>query len=194
MQSPAQIPIPKQMRTLERDARGYPIPVIVLRDRNGMPMFTMNNHIKVTACFGKKLCSICGKRLDVDAWIVGGSRAFLHEHGAFIDPPLHHECAVYALQVCPFLAAPNYTRSIGVRKTADLPEGVQAMPIDHSGPTQPERFGLGSTRNYRLVRTSPTSIMLIVNQWDYVEFWKNGTYCPAPDAHRVSEIQREGHS
>jgi hypothetical protein len=195
MENPDQMqltqPIPKRMRTLECDARGYPIPVIVVRDQQGTPLFTVNDHTKVIACFSKRLCSICGKRLDADVWIVGGSRAFLHDQGAFIDPPLHHECATYALQVCPFLAAPTYTRSVSPRKIGHLPDGMRAVNIEHSGPIQPERFGLGSTRSYRLVRTGVASVIMIVDRWDYIEWWRNGIPCAAPDAQRVSEIRRE---
>ena len=78
-----------------------------------------------------------------------------------------------------------------MRKLGDLPQGMRAVPIEHTGPIQPERFGLGSTRHYRLVRTGPASVILIVEQWDYIEWWRNGATCSAPDARRVDEIRRE---
>jgi hypothetical protein len=181
-----------RMRTLERDPRDYPIPFIVWRDRRGQPHFTINDHTKVAACLSKKLCSICGKRLDVDMWFVGGSRALLHDDGALIDPPLHYDCAIYALQVCPFLAAMNYTKSIGARKLPDLPDDLRITSIEYSGPPQPERFGLGCTRAYRKQSfDSASRFVLKIDQWDYMEWWRNGTRCPAPDANRVNEIRRE---
>lgn len=187
-----EVPIPKRMRTLERDARGYPVPFIVLRDRQGVPRFTINDVTKVAACLTKKLCSICGKRLDIDMWLVGGSRAFLHDDGVFLDPPLHYECAVYALQVCPFLAAPNYSKGIGARKV-DLPYGIRTSSVEHSGPTQPERFGLGCTRAYRKLphEAAGAGVVLKIERWGYIEWWRNGTSCAAPDARRVDEIRTE---
>ena len=40
-------PVPKMMRTLPRDARGYPIPFIVVIDRAGKPQFTINDAQRV---------------------------------------------------------------------------------------------------------------------------------------------------
>ena len=36
----------------------------------------------------------------------------MHENGAFADPPGHRACVTYALQVCPYLAAPSYAKRI----------------------------------------------------------------------------------
>ena len=40
------IPVPARMQQLPRDQRGYPVPVIVLRDNSGRPHFTMNDEAK----------------------------------------------------------------------------------------------------------------------------------------------------
>ena len=36
----------------------------------------------------------------------------LHPNGAYIDPPLHHECMRFALQTCPYLISTKYTKRI----------------------------------------------------------------------------------
>lgn len=172
--------VPRLMRTLERDARGYPVPFIVLRDKAGKPHFTINSSVLVADCVRKRLCSICGKRMGPLVWFVGGSRCFLHRMGAFLDPPLHLECAEYALRVCPFLAASSYGKRIDDR-TLDpgaLPDDVALVRHNGALPQLPERFGLGAAKDYRISNRT----LFVVDHWEYVEFWRNGTPCNAPDS------------
>lgn len=176
-------PLPMRMRTLERDLRGYPIPFIVLRDTSGQPQFTINDVRRTQQCRSKRLCAICGKRFDDGMWFVGGSRCFLHPHGAFLDPPAHLECAEYALQVCPFLAMPRYSKRIDDGKLAPgtMPDGMRLVRTDHMPPNQPAQFGLGFTREYTVQHPRPGEVVYFVARWEYVEFWRNGERCNAPD-------------
>jgi hypothetical protein len=48
------VAIPKRMRSLERDKRGYPIPFIVLRDKTGQPQFTINDFRRIAECRNKR--------------------------------------------------------------------------------------------------------------------------------------------
>jgi hypothetical protein len=144
------LPLPKTMRTLERDHRGYPIPFIVMRDKDGKAHFTINDIRQVAQCVNKRLCAICGKRITGGFWFVGGSRCFLHEDGAFLDPPLHLECAEYALVVCPFLAARQWRERIDDRllDKDKLPDGMMTIKNEYMPPSLPERFGLGRALSY----------------------------------------------
>lgn len=176
------IEVPKLMRSLGKDSRGYPIPYLVMIDKKGQPQFTINDHTKAHSCFTKKLCAICGKRLDKGYWFVGGSRCFLHDRGAFVDPPVHLECGTYALQVCPFLALPHYGKRIDERKLnpENTPEGVAFVRYDGMVPNQPIVFGFGHTDQYKL-RSLPTGeTYFTVLNWNYVEWWKNGDPQNAP--------------
>jgi len=180
----ADMPIPKRMRTLAKDHRGYPVPYIVLIDQTGKPQFTINDDEKVKRCDRRKLCSICGKPHDRDGfWFVGGSRCFLHPQGAFLDPPLHLECAEYALRVCPFLAARRYTKRIDDAKLAPgaTPEGMTLLREEFMMPRLPERFGLGRTLGYRRLSRRGDLPVYVVEGWRYVEFWRNGEPVNAPD-------------
>lgn len=112
------IEIPKPLRSLERDRRGYPIPFIVMRDRTGRPHFQVNDARQVLRAIRGHLCALCGRRMREGFWFVGGPRCFMHPRGAFVDPPAHEDCARYAMQVCPYLAAPSYARRLdGDRKS-----------------------------------------------------------------------------
>jgi hypothetical protein len=170
--------IPKRMRTLPRDKRGYPIPFIVMINK-GVPLFTVNDFNLVHDCITKALCSVCGKRLTDDLWFVGGSRAFLSSSGAFLDPPMHQECAEYSLRVCPFLAAPNWTRSLGSKIAAALPEGLKLKKAEFVGPLQPELFGLGMTYHYHTLWEN-NAPKFVIRYWLFLEWWKNGEVVPAP--------------
>jgi hypothetical protein len=188
------VEIPKSLRTLERDRRGLPIPYIVLRDRSGSPIFAHNDARRIAECERKRLCSICGKRLK-DLWFVGGSRAFLHEDGVFIDPPVHQECGEYALQVCPFLASPNWGKSVAqhTAKDRELPKGVKVgTPVAYVGPAQPEWFGFGLADRLAVGRSQRGDYLHRVIRWTYVEFWKNGRRCNSPNANQVKELLSSG--
>ena len=181
------VEIPKRMRTLDRDIRGFPVPYLVLIDKRRQPQFTINDVRKAARCDLWALCAICGKRLDRDQgapmrWFIGGSRCFLHPDGAFLDPPNHLECAEYALRVCPFLAARRYTGRIDDAKLDPdaKPDGLTLVRHEGMEPRLPERFGLGlaeiTTPHYQR-----TGIIYKVPRWRYVEFWRAGEPINAPE-------------
>jgi hypothetical protein len=169
-------PVPMRMRTLPRDNRDYPVPFIVMRDRNGKPQFTINDHSRVIECVSKKLCAICGKRFTDGMWFVGGPRCFVHQYGAFLDPPAHVECAEYALRVCPYLAAPSYARRIDDRKLSPdaIPDGTTIVMEDIMPDDRPDVFALGHTDEFATVHQEPGQQLFIVRRWRHVEFWRHG--------------------
>lgn len=177
------VQIPKRMRVRPCDERGYPVPYIVMIDKAGNPQFTINDMVRVKACINRNLCSICGSRHDQLKWFVGGSRCFLHPRGGFIDPPLHLECAEYALRVCPFLAAPRYSKRIDDAKLTahNTPDNIKLVRIEHMLPRQPEVFGLGSAHHMSVVHRGPGDFILVVDRWEHVEWWKDGHQVNAPD-------------
>jgi hypothetical protein len=65
------------------------------------------------------LCPLCGSTLTGKRWFVGGPKSAFSVTGAYSDPPMHDECAHYALAVCPYLAAPTYSRRIEDRTLTD---------------------------------------------------------------------------
>ncbi len=126
----AVIPIPDRMRHLKVDARGYPVPWGVVVDGDGIPHFAANDESKRMTMLRRDLCSICGGKLFRGRGFVGGTLSALHPRGAFIDPPMHSECAHFALQVCPYLAAPRYSKEIGPAKIANANVPDYALFID----------------------------------------------------------------
>lgn len=176
------LPIPKPMRTLERDSRGYPIPFIVLRAADGAAHFPVNDVRRVASCFSKRLCGICGKRLERTCWFVGGPGCFGADDGGFLDPPNHHDCAEYALRVCPFLAAPSYGRFLNDRKvvTSDVPSNMTIATSATASDKRPTIFGLGETGDYYMQPMPGQPPLFGVGSWEFIEYWRFGARCDAP--------------
>jgi hypothetical protein len=105
------IPMPPAIARLERDHRGYPVSYTTHRRADGTPVLGKVDWPRQVWCHELSLCSICGEDLPPsENWFVGGSGCAFHPLGNFTDPPMHGECAEYALRTCPFLAAPSYGR------------------------------------------------------------------------------------
>jgi len=107
------IDVPPRMVHLDRDKRGYPIPWNVLRDADdGTPFFIVNDDRRAQQALREGRCPICGGLLGRWRWFVGGPRSAFDPHGWYLDLPGHHECVQFALQTCPYLAAPVYSHRI----------------------------------------------------------------------------------
>ena len=178
----AEIPIPTRMKWLARDHRGYPVPYLVQRDRAGRPHFTISSSQRVTEVATRKKCGLCGKSLDLGAWFVGGPRSFLHPRGAFSDPAMHEDCARYALQICPWLAAPNYARRIEDRTLRGVPlQDADTVTInDLVLVERPALFGLGFTAGYRFDQGT-----FKATGWSHLEWWQQGQILAGDDAARL---------
>jgi hypothetical protein len=105
------------MKYLEKDPRGLPVPFVVLKDETGKHHFKINDTKKSEECINKRLCHICGNPLNLNnLWMIGGPGSTFDENGMYIDGPVHKECGLYALQVCPYLAYSGYTAKTDIEK------------------------------------------------------------------------------
>lgn len=175
------IPIPRRMRALQRDQRGYPIPFIILRDTDQRPHFTINDTSRVHKCVLESRCPICGNRLDKVKWFVGGPLSAFHERGSYFDSAMHHDCMTYALQVCPYLAMPNYLGRIdtATMKPEKVPEGVHMFMDTTMIPERPTLFvAVGS--HQQIATLSPAGFQFGMynvrpgKPYLEVEYWRNG--------------------
>lgn len=119
------IPIPQLMLDhCERDPRGLPVPFVVLKDKEGKHHFKINDTAKTLACMMNSLCTICGTKMaNQEKWLVGGIASAFDPKGYYVDHPVHKCCAIYALQVCPYLAMPNYNGKIDMIKLQEKFKG-----------------------------------------------------------------------
>lgn len=173
------VEIPDLMKDLQVDRRGYPAPYIVLRDKNNVPQFTMNDDTLVEKCIKEKLCSICGKELRDDMWMIGGPMSAFHPQGAYVDIPTHKICGEYALQVCPYLAVSVYNG----KKTMDDIDAENFKVDDDKrmifiNPTQSQDrvpfFVFSKISGYAVQRSGMQRYIKPIRPYLEVEFWNDG--------------------
>ncbi|EKY4114224.1 TPA: hypothetical protein ACGW3M_001114 [Pseudomonas aeruginosa] len=157
------VPMPDRVARLPRDERGYPTPHFAMFI-DGKPDFRRVDHGKWFHAIESRQCGICGGSLGAHIAFVGGPSSM--QSKLFTDLPMHRDCARYALQVCPFMAAPKFAYSNFEK------EGVRVNP--HVSDQRPERFGLAMTKAYRLVQLPGQSLALQAGDFVSVEWWLNG--------------------
>lgn len=173
----ADTPIPPAMQELQKDHRGYPIPVIVLYDKEGRPHFTINDEYKRQLVIQQDLCPISGQKLHRARWFLGGPLSAFAEGGRYIDTPMLYECMEYALKVCPWLAAKHYDKRIEA-KTLKEDSGV----VTHDPtmiPNRPPLFvAVQTTRqDFFVARLAGVPMVQHVaprKPYKAVEFWQSG--------------------
>lgn len=173
--NPRSVPVPLRMRKLPLEARGYPIPKFAFIDSEGKPQFTINDEMKRQVHIRKDRCPICGETLLRFRWFVGGPASGLHPQGVYIDPPMHEECAHYALQACPYLAAPSYAGRIDGKL---LPEQDAKLALFLNDPTmldyRPDFFVAAVSRGTIWQGEGMVKYVAPVRPLVKVEFWRKG--------------------
>lgn len=172
----SQVPMPDSIAALPRDERGYPIPFNVVVDANGKPDFRIIDENKAATAMLTGRCALCGGDLIGNAAFVGGPRS-INAH-LFADGPMHPECAEYAVQVCPMIAAPKFSYT---EKTA--PDGYEIANIREVSTQRPEVFGIGITGSYGFNRTPDDNVVIRAGAWIEAPRWfKHGQEVEAPQA------------
>lgn len=187
------IEIPALMKGLKRDHRGYPIPAGVLIDADGKAHFTINDEVKRQTAIKKGLCAICGHKLMKMRWFVGGPLSAFHAFGSYIDPPMHEQCAKYALRVCPYLAAPRYVRRIDDRmvSAAKIP-GIQMVKDPTMIPERPELFVLIMTGNQQhIMNGAMVQYLKPERPYRKVEYWMCGEQLDYTEGYRLAMLAFE---
>lgn len=172
------VPIPERMKSLPMDQRGYPIPYTVLRDSKGKAHFAVNSEERRLRCLKEDLCPICGLRLFRGRWLVGGPGSGLVAEGLFQDPPMHSECAHYALQVCPWLVLGNYVNRVD-DKTMDPEERNNVTLRDptiiaNRPPFFVALMFVGQDHVLNMVNGEPNVHIRPKKPYRVVEYWRDG--------------------
>jgi hypothetical protein len=168
--------IPRRMNHLRRDRRGFPIPYTVMCGEDGTPYFTVNDSAKQHECAKDRRCSVCGKRIPGLAWFVGGPLSAFHPEGAYMDNALDEDCARFALQTCPYLAARSYVHRIDAAliPERDLPEYLLIDPT--MLPDRPKLFVAVACRRYEFTVEGVLGTLHMKPRKPYadLQFWLNG--------------------
>jgi hypothetical protein len=161
--------IPFRMSRRPRDTRGFAVPFAQYIKPDGTPDFRVMDHRLVGKALRRRRCGLCGNGMRQDVWFVGGPKCV--ENGYFYDPPMHEECARYALQTCPHLA-----RSKG--KYAPVPDRIEGAAVLIQGAmddVKAEWFGLMRSTGYTYQQGSDGMMVVKGNMpWVSVERWRDG--------------------
>ena len=185
------IEIPPDLRDNDRDRRGLPIPFVVYRDVTGAPHFSINNVAAVDQVLDHKLCGLCGKPLlPGQIWLIGGPGSTFLEGGMYIDPFMHQACGRYAIEVCPFLAAPSYARRVEGRtlKQTDAHDDME-LHDNQIAPPRPDFFVQARTTGFSLVDSHDGSghrYILPERPWQELEFWKDSVPITPQEAWKLA--------
>lgn len=186
------VPIPFHLSKNDRDRRGFPIPFIVYRDMMGVPHFTIDDVGKLDIVLSNRLCGLCGKPLKLgQMWLIGGPASAFLEDGMFTTPHAHEECARYAIQVCPYLAAPNYSKLIEAKTLK--PEAVHDTDRFHHDQITPPRplfLVLSRTSGITLIDPQDGSgkkYILPRRPWKELEFWQTGRRITQLEAEEIAK-------
>jgi hypothetical protein len=188
------VPIPDRMRLLPVDRRGYPVPVIIQRSDAGEPLFAANDTTVQRRCAAKKLCPVCGTKLEKGLWFCGGPKSAFHPMGRYFDSALHHECMTYALKVCPYLAMPNFRSTLELqvphlqKKTSAQ---LQSMTME---PGRPKVFVAVMTFGQSVTKGDNKVFLAPLRPYHAVEFWRNGEKLDFEEGVRVAKavVRRSG--
>ena len=131
------VPIPPGLDARPKDPRGFPITFVTLIQADGTPDFTTIDGRKIVECIRDYKCGMCGRRFFEDETnivaFIGGPLSI--ENQNFLDPPMHVQCAEYAMQVCPHIAIPT-------SRYAKPKEGEGRELYQGVHPDRPQKFGM----------------------------------------------------
>lgn len=111
---------PERIARLPRDDRDRPVPWFLMRFDDAHVDYRFVDGAKIGQAVDEGRCWVCGERFQrgngarCRTFIVGPTAVFNRTTG---EPPMHRDCALYALRACPFLANPNKAR-----RTSNVPE------------------------------------------------------------------------
>jgi hypothetical protein len=101
------VPLPRRMKGLPRDARGYVVPWFV-DWRDGKPVFPVFDPAKWRRAIRFRRCWVCGDNLGQFVTFAVGPMCVINRITS--EPPCYVECATYSVKVCPFLINPHMGR------------------------------------------------------------------------------------
>lgn len=191
MKRPNEQPIPERMQHLPLDHRGYPIFYVAVIDKSGRSMFAINDEKKLREVAEKDLCEVCGTKLFRGRWFIGGPLSAFHPQGAYNDAPMHDECAHYALNVCPWLAAPNYGEAIAELqlKKHGMEGTLTDDPSDPLMKYRPPLFVALMSIGHKLHRHPllPQYTFVPNRPYPKVEYWVHGRQLPDAEGKKIVE-------
>lgn len=128
--------------------KGMLIHFTVFVGDDGIPDFIVVNENNRLKCMEGRLCALCGQKLEREIVFIGGDKSI--KDSLFLDGPMHHECALYATKVCPYLKIETWQHTNREARHKDQP-GIVMMNIPEVAAGRP-RMGWYVTDGYEVVK------------------------------------------
>jgi len=166
MIDPAKVVIPERLKDFPLYKGRYLVHYTVYVDPDGKPDFRVVDEANRMNALTYDLCHLCGQTLDRPVVFIGGP--LCAENLVFMDGPMHEECALYSVKVCPYLANPHHgdeakqlaRGEATVNKHADT-EGVKIKTNEDMQAGRPARMALIYAERYFCGRTPSGTIVVI---------------------------------
>jgi len=168
------VPMPPRLAARPRDRRGYPIPYSVLITPNGEPDFRVTDLTRLQKITAHYQCGLCGHQMGRYLAFIGGPLSHLNR--MFTDPPMHAECALYALQVCPYLAMPNMHHA----RNPHTHDGVVMATVQEVSTDRPAAFCLATTRHFVLRALTSGTPVFHADPWVQTRWFRDGEEIAQP--------------
>lgn len=156
--------LPDRMQRLPIDERGFPVPYFVPWI-DGKPEFRGFDGEKMVICVRHRRCWLCGEPLGKFMVFVIGPMCAVNRVSA--EPPSHRECALYAVQACPFLTQPKMRRN-----EKDMPEHLE--PAGLMLRRNPGCTLMWTTLKYSIFKDGRGGALFNVGDPERVEFFAEG--------------------
>ncbi len=147
-------PIPDRLKRFPLWRGRFPIHYTVWVGPDGEPDFKVMHERRREECFNKNLCHLCGQRMSAPYALIGGPLCV--DGMAFVDGPMHPECATYAALVCPFLSSPQGKYRAEIPTFDEQADGSYIKVYDNVSNIRPAKMALCLVESYRVVRNPPT--------------------------------------
>lgn len=164
--------LPFRLRHNKRDERGYIVPWVNFVDDNGKPNFTTIDEYRMIKAIRQKLCGMCGQHMKRGYFFIGGPLCVAN--GFFYDPPMHKECAEYAMQACPHLAR-SKGKYIPTEVAKNMSSTKQQFVVGAMSEKKAEWFAIMQADEFTWGRSAEKMIMVKATlPWISVERWRDG--------------------
>lgn len=178
-------PIPVNMQHRPRQ-RGMAVPWGATIDPRGVAHFALNNADRTVQSIVQDRCFLCGKPHYWKRWFIGGCQAAFHPNGAYMDPPTHRDCMRYAVQTCPYIAAPSYAREVAQAKAKAAGIGDHVIVLENAQPGRPPGDLFVAVEAIAQDVVGPGYVKPRM-PYRSLEFWRYGKNIPALEAFKLIE-------
>ena len=157
------VPMPRWITRLPRTKHGLPVPYIAQEREDGSPNLGEVDLVISAHCHRESRLDLWGQAGAAERTFITGPGVFGSDYGCN-DPPMHEECAHYALRVCPHLIAPSSVSVViaprATGATLATPRRATSTSTGLTGPTSARNGGSGGKRSSpvtRFLRSSPAN-------------------------------------